>query len=50
MACLARTPESDLYRFEIKGLKGEALEPVWTTAQPNQKQPINRKLALQINL
>jgi predicted amidohydrolase len=35
-----------LYQFEIKGLKGEALKPVWTIAQPHHKQPIDSELVL----
>jgi ATP-dependent DNA helicase RecG len=32
------------YQFEIKGLKGEALKPVLTTAEPHHKQPIDSEL------
>jgi hypothetical protein len=35
--------------FEIKGLKGGALKPVWATAQPYQRPPIDRELALCAN-
>jgi hypothetical protein len=29
------------YRFEIKGLKGEALKPVLTITLPHHKQPVD---------
>jgi NADPH-dependent 2,4-dienoyl-CoA reductase/sulfur reductase-like enzyme len=34
-----------LCQFEIKGLKGGALKPLWTNAQPHHKQPIDSELA-----
>jgi hypothetical protein len=31
----------ELCQFEIKGIKGEELKPVWTTSQSHHKQPVD---------